>query len=174
MSRPARGTPRWTQSLALLFAALGRTALVAGGLNAPYVDRQLGPFVYAQVVRAAERLAQEPCALVLTEFLDQETGRPLAEKFHSSWEGVPGYVSTLVYRPGAEDGPCRNSSVAAYTSPGGAVVYVCRRFLRWQASHERELPAIILIHEALHTLGLGENPPTTEEITARIEARCRR
>jgi len=127
------------------------------------------------LLRAAERLAQEPCALILTEFSDQETGRPLAEKFLSSWEGVPGYVSTLTYRPGAEDGPCRNSSVAAYTSRGSSVVYVCKkRFLRLQASREQNLPATILIHEALHTLGLGENPPTTEEITARVEARCGR
>jgi hypothetical protein len=174
MTSPARGTSRWSPSLALVLAALGRAALAAGGVSAPYVDRHLGPFVHAQVLRAAERLAQEPCALVLTDFSDQETGRPLAEKFHSSWKGVPGYVSTLVYRPGAEDGPCRDSSVAAYTSPGSAVVYVCRRFLRWQASREMNLPTTILIHEALHTLGLGENPPTTEEITARIEARCRR
>lgn len=113
--------------------------------------------------------------MVLREFAHHETGQPLAEKFHSSWEGVPEYVSTLTYRPGPEDGPCRTSSVAAYTSPGSAIVYVCKgRFLRWQASREQNLPATILIHEALHTLGLGENPPTTEEITARVEARCGR
>jgi hypothetical protein len=28
------------------------------------------------------------------------------------------------------------------------------------------------IHEMLHTLGLGENPPTTSEITRRVEMRC--
>jgi hypothetical protein len=31
-----------------------------------------------------------------------------------------------------------------------------------------------VIHEALHTLGLGENPPTSTEITSRIAARCQR
>jgi len=29
-----------------------------------------------------------------------------------------------------------------------------------------------MIHEALHTLGLGENPPTSAEITERVLARC--
>ena len=33
-------------------------------------------------------------------------------------------------------------------------------------------PAVIVIHEALHTLGLPENPPTSEEITARVRERC--
>ncbi len=174
MARPARGTPDRTLRLALLLTVLGKT-VSAGGLDAPYVDRQLGPFVHAQVLKAAERLAKEPCALILNEFADHETGRPLSEKFDSSREGVPEYVSTLTYRPGAEDGPCRTASVAAYTSPGSAVVYVCRgRFARWQAGREQNLPATVLIHEALHTLGLAENPPTTEEITARVEARCGR
>jgi len=31
---------------------------------------------------------------------------------------------------------------------------------------------MILIHELLHTLGLGENPPTSLEITARVTERC--
>ena len=30
----------------------------------------------------------------------------------------------------------------------------------------------IVIHEVLHTLGLGENPPSSTEITARVLARC--
>jgi len=31
----------------------------------------------------------------------------------------------------------------------------------------------LVIHEVLHTLGLGENPPASVEITRRVEARCR-
>ena len=31
---------------------------------------------------------------------------------------------------------------------------------------------ILLIHEFLHTLGLGENPPSTSQITDRVAARC--
>jgi hypothetical protein len=30
----------------------------------------------------------------------------------------------------------------------------------------------VTIHEALHTLGLGENPPSSREITARVVERC--
>jgi hypothetical protein len=35
------------------------------------------------------------------------------------------------------------------------------------------LAEAMVIHEMLHTLGLGENPPTPFEITERIRARCR-
>jgi len=29
-----------------------------------------------------------------------------------------------------------------------------------------------IIHEMLHTLGLGENPPSSREITQRVNERC--
>jgi len=31
----------------------------------------------------------------------------------------------------------------------------------------------VFIHEMLHTLGLGENPPSTQEITGRVLLQCR-
>jgi hypothetical protein len=31
---------------------------------------------------------------------------------------------------------------------------------------------IIIIHEVLHTLGLRENPPSSEEITRQVTRRC--
>lgn len=35
------------------------------------------------------------------------------------------------------------------------------------------MTANILIHEGLHCLGLGENPPASGDITAEVAARCR-
>ncbi len=32
---------------------------------------------------------------------------------------------------------------------------------------------VAVVHEALHCLGLGENPPTWQEINDRIQAACR-
>jgi hypothetical protein len=32
--------------------------------------------------------------------------------------------------------------------------------------------ATIVIHESLHALGLGENPPSSRDITNRVERRC--
>jgi hypothetical protein len=30
----------------------------------------------------------------------------------------------------------------------------------------------VIIHEMLHSLGLGENPPSSKEITLRVMQRC--
>jgi len=175
MTRPALGTPRRTLQMVLLAAALAGTKAAAAPPSRPHVDPQLGPFVLAQIQRAAERLERAPCSLVLGDFVDPETGRPLSEKLAATGTTPAGYLGSLTYLPGSLDGVCRDTTIGAYTSPGSQIVYVCpRRFQRWQASKEQNLPAAILIHEALHTLGLGENPPTTEEITARVAARCGR
>jgi hypothetical protein len=37
---------------------------------------------------------------------------------------------------------------------------------------ERREAEAILIHEILHTLGLGENPPSSAEITRQVWRRC--
>jgi hypothetical protein len=44
--------------------------------------------------------------------------------------------------------------------------------MRVAASRASVTAEIILIHEFLHTLGLGENPPTSDAITARVSIRC--
>jgi hypothetical protein len=36
------------------------------------------------------------------------------------------------------------------------------------------LTAALIIHEELHSLGLGENPPSSQAITAQVIARCGR
>jgi hypothetical protein len=38
--------------------------------------------------------------------------------------------------------------------------------------HSRGYLAALFIHEILHTLGLGESPPSSEAITARVVVRC--
>ena len=53
------------------------------------------------------------------------------------------------------------------------MVYVCGRAFKDLAERNPERAQAIVIHEALHTLGLGENPPSSAEITARVLARCR-
>lgn len=139
------------------------------------IEPNLAPFVTAQVERAARRLAQEPCSQVLRDYRDSATGKPLSDVLAESNLTPSDYVEGLLYREGPSDGPCRQSWVAAYTSPRSHVVYICPRpFWRFRWSFDRALPVTILIHETLHTLGLGEDPPSSAEITARVEARCGR
>ncbi len=171
MAGPARGSSARALALAALAAALAPPA----GAATMGIEPDLVPFVVAQVHRAADRLVQAPCSQLLTDFRDSATGRTLADVLADSNVTPAGYVEDLLYRAGPADGPCRESPVSAYTSPGSRVVYVCpRRFRRLRTGADRNLPVTILIHAALHTLGLSETPPTSEEITERVEARCGR
>jgi hypothetical protein len=56
------------------------------------------------------------------------------------------------------------------------VVYVCKAFAE-VALRQPAVAEAMLIHEVLHTLGLGEAPmpgqPTSLEITQRVQSRCR-
>jgi hypothetical protein len=51
------------------------------------------------------------------------------------------------------------------------VVYICPGFAAFDRRYPDEAEAT-LIHEALHSLGLGENPPSSRHIQARVRARC--
>ena len=64
---------------------------------------------------------------------------------------------------------CRVRGVAAVTVPKGRVVYVCGSAFRDMSVPHREHA---LIHEMLHSLGLGENPPSAREINAAVWRRC--
>jgi len=61
---------------------------------------------------------------------------------------------------------------AMVTYPGSTVILVCSAF-RQVAADPLEARALV-IHELLHTLGLGENPPSSQQITKRVLARCLR
>jgi hypothetical protein len=49
------------------------------------------------------------------------------------------------------------------------VVFICFRQLSLLRREEQEA---VLIHEMLHSLGLGENPPESVAITAQVLKRC--
>ncbi len=173
MARPARGTPVRVLLRALFVASLGQPSSGAAAAP-PRVDRELGPLVHMQVMRAATRLASPECALVLHDFFDGRTARPIAETLAASGQTAADHLGSLSYRIGPAGGPCGDPRINAYTFPGSHVIFICRdQMLRWQKSREG-IAANVLIHETLHSLGLGENPPSPAEIDARIEARCGR
>lgn len=125
-----------------------------------------------RALSGAQRKLREPeCRRLLTDFRDGE-GRPLADRL--AWMGLEpdDYITLLFVRDGADSGDaglCRGRGVAAATSPGSRFVFVCGPSFRHQAARTRENT---LIHEMLHTLGLGENPPGSDEISAQVARRC--
>jgi hypothetical protein len=54
------------------------------------------------------------------------------------------------------------------------VVFVCGKEFRDMYLQNASRAEVAVVHEALHCLGLGENPPTWQEINDRVEAACRK
>ena len=121
---------------------------------------------------AWELLAQGDCAALLSEFRGV-TSAPLADHL-ARWSIDPQtYLTTVVFVDWEHDPRCGDGTFA-YTSPGSRVVRLCVDELKRGRRFGPRHAAVRLIHEMLHTLGLGENPPSSKAITDRVVAACRR
>ena len=121
----------------------------------------------------ASKLADSSCRQIFSDFRDP-TGRTLQENLDALQQTGKDYFDGLVFYSGNGRSPCDAEDIVAFTSPGSRVLFVCEpQFLRKTHSNPG-LVAAILIHEELHSLGLGENPPSSRAITARVIARCGR
>lgn len=174
MSSSASRARRLTFAAALVAAVLAPSAEAAGPLAWPNVDPRLGEPFQASVTLAATRLEDASCAAVYGDFADSRSGRPLSERLAETGQSAAGYLRWITFWSGVGLRPCDDRKVLAYTSPGSRVVFVCRdQFLR-QQSRDATFAANILVHESLHSLGLAENPPSPNEVTKGVEARCGR
>jgi hypothetical protein len=119
---------------------------------------------------AWERLARINCADLLNAFVDR-AGRPLNERLRELAVDRQTYLTMIIFVDGSREMPCIKGSFA-YTTPGSRVVRLCVEELKrtWQTSPEHAVSRVI--HEMLHTLGLGEDPPSSAEITQRVLAGC--
>lgn len=120
---------------------------------------------------AARRLEQAGCQAVLDDFADAWDFRP-GQRLEDLHVSPSEYLGLVVFADGAGRPLCRHAEVLAVTAPGSRVVYVCAARFAEAATRDPESAEALLIHEALHTLGLRENPPGSREITRRVLARC--
>jgi hypothetical protein len=119
---------------------------------------------------ALARLESPSCQQLLTDF-DAGDGRSLVDSLAATGLSMSAHISRLYLVDGDLEGGCTNAATIAFTAPRSRVVHICsERFTAMFA--RRELAETLLIHEVLHTLGLGENPPTSADITRRVAARC--
>jgi hypothetical protein len=137
-----------------------------------YLEDPFARVAVHNAVNAAARWLTEPaCQSLAVEFRDARQ-LPLSNRLAELGVDWNSYLPWIVFRNGMGRPQC-DAQTLAYTAPGSRVVFVCERnFERAWARDPRRATAII-IHEALHTLGLGENPPTSDEITGRVLARCK-
>ncbi len=127
--------------------------------------------VQRAVLGAAKRLAQDRCQQIFSDFADG-AGRPLRARLAELELSGSGYLEWVRFVDGAGQSSCSRRGLLAATQPGSRVVFVCGDKFRWEYDNNRAHAEASLIHEMLHSLGLGENPPTSAEITARVKDCC--
>jgi hypothetical protein len=136
---------------------------------------QLSPMHAAAVERAlagaAQRLEDPGCLRIFSEFRDA-SGAPLQDRLDALGVSAPDYLSLVHFADGSARRTCQRGGVMALTAPGSRVVYVCGRLFGEVEARRSSRAEIVVLHEALHTLGLGENPPDSFEITRRVGERC--
>jgi hypothetical protein len=120
---------------------------------------------------ALKRLEHDECRKVFTDFRDKE-GRTLEANLEEFGASPAEYIGLIPFLDGTSQPLCRKTKIALVASPGVRRVFVCKTFADVQLKQPGTAESMV-IHEILHTLGLGENPPTSIEITQRVEARCR-
>lgn len=130
-------------------------------------DGELVASIERAVRGARRRLGRQTCAAVTADFVDA-SGRSLAEVSAAFGRSPAESLSRVIFRDGRDSATCRTSPAAAFTGPGSRVVFVCPAFLRLR----RAAAELVIIHELLHTLGLGELPPTSNQIDRAVAVRC--
>ena len=143
-------------------------------INAPTMlaRRHLRPSFRDSLAEASRRLESPGCRLVLSDFRDAD-GRTLADNLEATGLSAAEYLDRRIYFTGGRGlERCQASRILAATSPGSHVVFVCDAFFTVDRA-DSPYVAYTLIHEMLHSLGLGENPPSPAAITTRVADRCR-
>ena len=172
---------RWTIALLATLAAAGATAetnSTAPAVPAPmavsfFIDRRLPAELRASLDGAFLKLSDSRCQEVLTDFSDGD-GRRLDENLATLGHSPTSYLGLVLFYDGRATKTCADRDVLAWTKPGSRAVQICWSQFAAQQRWDSGYTSNIIIHEALHTLGLGEGPPDNREITARVAARCGR
>jgi hypothetical protein len=123
---------------------------------------------------AARRLSEQKCARILADFVD-DSGHALRDRL-DAWRIEPTeyLMRWLWFVDGSSEPQCEaRHNRTAYTTPGSRVIFICgSRLLKSRLSSSSPQAQFVIIHEVLHTLGLGENPPSSEAITRQVVRRC--
>jgi len=163
--------PRASRTLLAVALALTATTATAAPPAVRRLTRWDASAVERAVSGASRRLEDPRCQAVLDDF--EVGGRTLRASL-AEWGTSPaGYLRLVPFLDGSAHPLCRRGNVALVTEVGVRRVYVCTAVFSAYQLRSPGVAESLIIHELLHTLGLGENPPSSIEITQRVEARCR-
>jgi hypothetical protein len=116
---------------------------------------------------AARRLRRPECRRVFSDFKDPSGNLLEANLIRLAIHPADYVLKFVSFVDGSDKSQCK-PRIAAFTEPGSRVVFICGRHF------EKKGPGaeLQIIHEILHSLGLAENPPSSDQITTRVAARC--
>jgi hypothetical protein len=136
-----------------------------------FVDSDTRFAVQGAVDGAAARLAHSTCQEVLADFAD-ETAQDLRTRLRATGKSPADAFAALRVVDSGRTPQCSSGTTLAFTTIGSRVIHLCGVPFMKRSLRNRSAAEMILIHEFLHTLGLGENPPTSDAITAQVTLRC--
>lgn len=164
----------WTEGLRVVCAVA--SLALAGLARADSTNVRLhgapGMAVRQALEGASLRLEERGCQQILSDFNDG-SGQTLQATLDQLGETPASYLRALVFfYDGASQKRCASGEILGGTQQGSRVVYVCPRQFFEAYRRDTLLAEAFIIHETLHSLGLGENPPASLEITQRVMQRC--
>ncbi len=121
---------------------------------------------------AADKLTNAQCLTVFTKFKNAQ-GQTLQQVLDGYGVSASTYLTSWVqFNDGTNTSKCSTGSTyPIYTTPGSRSVWVCSQFVSTQHSTPG-YAADLMIHEELHSLGLGEDPPSSAQITRDVQDAC--
>jgi len=151
----------------------GATTDAGARVGRPWSRVHLSHPIAAALVRrvldeVSRRMGEPRCQALLDRFQDQR-GRRLSDRLGDLRMDVQQYLDFIIFLDG-NFYRCRGR--LAYTAAGSRIVYLCPGAVERRWHEDREGLVATLIHEVLHTLGLGEDPPSSAEITDQARRRC--
>src|SRR5262245_29742464 len=120
---------------------------------------------------AAARLAHPGCQDLFADFTDQG-GQRLSTTLAAGGTSATEALSVLRFFDDGATPRCSAGTTLAFTQTSSRLIRVCGRQFRDQFQQNRTTTETVVIHELLHTLGLGENPPSSQAITEQVVVRC--
>lgn len=148
-------------------AARDATRIEVGGA----AEAGINTIVSTAVRDAFARLSNDACTRIFSDYRDS-SGRTLQDNLESLGQTGSGYLAWLNFYDGNGKTRCADRGTLASTSPGSRVVYICSPQFMEKQRRDPGLTAALIIHETLHSLGLAENPPSSQAITAQVISRC--
>ncbi len=172
-SRKRQGRSRLgVLACALVTALLGSRASADTPVFLGFVDTSTRGAVQRSVEGAATRLARPGCQDLLADFTDA-VGQRLSATLVARGKTPAEAFGDLRFFDHDAAPLCCAGKTLAFTQVGSPLIRLCGLQFKHRFLQNRTTTEIILIHEFLHTLGLGENPPTSEAITKQVAVRCR-